>query len=245
MIVPNVTLISWYALNQHSQPINLEDSKRLFILNCNITFLLFLSRHFVGGCWPWGRTIAWFSIITGDTLSTFASACFPCLRWGTFSLFLCVCVVPSLCLTKFTTDVWLFLFMWVCLQTAGFQETLTEMEILALIVGCICHDLDHRGTNNAFQAKWESITATQHYLELNLNVFTAHMSFEWIWFHLSDICVFLRTGSALSLLYGTSATLEHHHFNHAVMILQSEVDLKSPWNQNWQFVFYGMMQCLL
>uniref|UniRef100_A0A668AMU5 Phosphodiesterase n=1 Tax=Myripristis murdjan TaxID=586833 RepID=A0A668AMU5_9TELE len=67
--------------------------------------------------------------------------------------------------------------------TAGFQETLTEVEILALIVGCVCHDLDHRGTNNAFQAK---------------------------------------TGSALSLLYGTSATLEHHHFNHAVMILQSE-----------------------
>lgn len=39
-------------------------------------------------------------------------------------------------------------------QTAGFQETLTELEILALIVGCVCHDLDHRGTNNAFQAKW-------------------------------------------------------------------------------------------
>uniref|UniRef100_A0A9J7X0F1 Phosphodiesterase n=1 Tax=Cyprinus carpio carpio TaxID=630221 RepID=A0A9J7X0F1_CYPCA len=73
--------------------------------------------------------------------------------------------------------------MFSMLTTAGFQETLTEMEILALIVGCICHDLDHRGTNNAFQAK---------------------------------------TGSALSLLYGTSATLEHHHFNHAVMILQSE-----------------------
>lgn len=34
-----------------------------------------------------------------------------------------------------------------------------------------------------------------------------------------------RTGSALALLYGTSATLEHHHFNHAVMILQSEVRL--------------------
>lgn len=38
-------------------------------------------------------------------------------------------------------------------QTAGFQETLTEVETLALIVGCVCHDLDHRGTNNAFQAK--------------------------------------------------------------------------------------------
>uniref|UniRef100_A0A3Q3VQK4 Phosphodiesterase n=1 Tax=Mola mola TaxID=94237 RepID=A0A3Q3VQK4_MOLML len=73
--------------------------------------------------------------------------------------------------------------MFAMLTTAGFKETLTEVEILALIVGCVCHDLDHRGTNNAFQAK---------------------------------------TGSALSLLYGTSATLEHHHFNHAVMILQSE-----------------------
>lgn len=38
-------------------------------------------------------------------------------------------------------------------ETAGFQEILTEVEILAVIVGCLCHDLDHRGTNNAFQAK--------------------------------------------------------------------------------------------
>ncbi|XP_049975814.1 dual 3',5'-cyclic-AMP and -GMP phosphodiesterase 11A [Alexandromys fortis] len=73
--------------------------------------------------------------------------------------------------------------MFAMLTTAGFQEILTEVEILAVIVGCLCHDLDHRGTNNAFQAK-------------------------------SD--------SALAQLYGTSATLEHHHFNHAVMILQSE-----------------------
>ncbi|KAL0626325.1 Dual 3',5'-cyclic-AMP and -GMP phosphodiesterase 11A [Plecturocebus cupreus] len=31
-----------------------------------------------------------------------------------------------------------------------------------------------------------------------------------------------KSGSALAQLYGTSATLEHHHFNHAVMILQSQ-----------------------
>ncbi|XP_053265968.1 dual 3',5'-cyclic-AMP and -GMP phosphodiesterase 11A isoform X4 [Podarcis raffonei] len=43
--------------------------------------------------------------------------------------------------------------MFAMLTTAGFQEILTEIEILALIVGCLCHDLDHRGTNNAFQAK--------------------------------------------------------------------------------------------
>ena len=38
------------------------------------------------------------------------------------------------------------------------------------------------------------------------------------------IFTFLRTSSALSQLYGTKATLEQHHFNHAVMILNSEVN---------------------
>ncbi|KAG7249172.1 hypothetical protein CRUP_008933, partial [Coryphaenoides rupestris] len=83
--------------------------------------------------------------------------------------------------------------MFVMITTAGFQEVLSDAEILALMVGCMCHDLDHRGTNNAFQAKFAT-AATQ----------------------------LKMTGSALALLYGTSATLEHHHFNHAVMILQSE-----------------------
>ncbi|GCB73022.1 hypothetical protein scyTo_0002305 [Scyliorhinus torazame] len=73
--------------------------------------------------------------------------------------------------------------MFVMITTAGFREILSDIEILALMVGCLCHDLDHRGTNNAFQEK---------------------------------------SGSALAQLYGTSATLEYHHFNHAVMILQSE-----------------------
>ncbi|XP_060681328.1 dual 3',5'-cyclic-AMP and -GMP phosphodiesterase 11A [Hemiscyllium ocellatum] len=73
--------------------------------------------------------------------------------------------------------------MFVMITTADFQEILSDIEILALMVGCLCHDLDHRGTNNAFQEK---------------------------------------SGSALAQLYGTSATMEHHHFNHAVMILQSE-----------------------
>lgn len=38
-------------------------------------------------------------------------------------------------------------------QTASFQDVLSDAEVLALMVGCLCHDLDHRGTNNAFQAK--------------------------------------------------------------------------------------------
>lgn len=109
-------------------------------------------------------------------------------------------------------------------QTAGFQETLTEVEILALIVGCVCHDLDHRGTNNAFQAKYvvlpshpvSNCLCPAHKLR---TIRTTSKILTWIVF----VCVCVRTGSALALLYGTSATLEHHHFNHAVMILQSEV----------------------
>lgn len=55
-------------------------------------------------------------------------------------------------------------------------------QILGLLVACLCHDLDHRGTNNAFQAKTES---------------------------------------PLAILYSTS-TMEHHHFDQCVMILNSE-----------------------
>ena len=37
------------------------------------------------------------------------------------------------------------------------------------------------------------------------------------------VFMFPRSSSPLSQLYGTQATLEHHHFNHAVIILNSEV----------------------
>ncbi|EPY73338.1 hypothetical protein CB1_013966006, partial [Camelus ferus] len=103
--------------------------------------------------------------------------------------------------------------MFAMLTTAGFQEILTEVEILAVIVGCLCHDLDHRGTNNAFQAnEWH------HRKSGNPQVIQIP-SFPPL---KADISAFLWSGSALAQLYGTSATLEHHHFNHAVMILQSE-----------------------
>ncbi|XP_076330404.1 cGMP-dependent 3',5'-cyclic phosphodiesterase-like isoform X2 [Tachypleus tridentatus] len=37
---------------------------------------------------------------------------------------------------------------------------LTHLEGLALFVACLCHDLDHRGTNNSFQIASKSILAT-------------------------------------------------------------------------------------
>uniref|UniRef100_A0A8C2XEI4 Phosphodiesterase n=1 Tax=Cyclopterus lumpus TaxID=8103 RepID=A0A8C2XEI4_CYCLU len=47
-----------------------------------------------------------------------------------------------------------------CRSTASFQDVLSEAEILALMVGCLCHDLDHEGTNNAFQAKTGSASGS-------------------------------------------------------------------------------------
>jgi len=38
-------------------------------------------------------------------------------------------------------------------ELQDFKEHFTDEEKLALLVGCLCHDLDHRGTNNTFQVK--------------------------------------------------------------------------------------------
>ncbi len=34
---------------------------------------------------------------------------------------------------------------------------LSDLEIIALFISCLCHDIDHRGTNNAFQVSSVSI----------------------------------------------------------------------------------------
>ncbi|KAJ8950657.1 hypothetical protein NQ318_010858, partial [Aromia moschata] len=57
-----------------------------------------------------------------------------------------------------------------------------QAECLALYVGALCHDLDHRGKNNKFM---------------------------------------LDTESPLAAIYSTS-TMEHHHFNQTITILQQE-----------------------
>jgi len=56
------------------------------------------------------------------------------------------------------------------------------VECISLIIACLCHDLDHRGTNNSFQVK---------------------------------------SSSNLAQLYSTS-TMEHHHFDQCLMILNSK-----------------------
>lgn len=62
------------------------------------------------------------------------------------------------------------------------QDIFSLNERLALYIGALCHDLDHRGKNNKFM---------------------------------------LDTESPLAIIYSTS-TMEHHHFNQTVTILQQE-----------------------
>lgn len=44
-------------------------------------------------------------------------------------------------------------FVFVVFQGCDMQGTFSDLEVLGMFVGCLCHDLDHRGTNNAFQEK--------------------------------------------------------------------------------------------
>ncbi|CAF2588939.1 unnamed protein product [Rotaria sp. Silwood2] len=72
--------------------------------------------------------------------------------------------------------------MFSMLTTGGMNVCMSDFERIGLLIACLSHDLDHRGTNNAFQAKVDA---------------------------------------PLAKLYTTS-TLEHHHFDQCVMILQTE-----------------------
>lgn len=72
--------------------------------------------------------------------------------------------------------------MFAMFKTGKMDRFMTDLEVLGLLVACLCHDLDHRGTNNAFQTKTES---------------------------------------PLAILYSTS-TMEHHHFDQCVMILNTD-----------------------
>lgn len=39
-------------------------------------------------------------------------------------------------------------------QIGDFKNVFNDLEMLSLLIACICHDLDHRGTTNNFQIKY-------------------------------------------------------------------------------------------
>lgn len=71
--------------------------------------------------------------------------------------------------------------MFTILRVSGLSHHFDRYEKLALMIGCFCHDLDHRGTNNSFE---------------------------------------ITNSSPLAHLYSTS-TMEHHHFDQCLLILNS------------------------
>lgn len=48
--------------------------------------------------------------------------------------------------------------MFAILTSTQWWKIFGEIECLALIIACLCHDLDHRGTNNSFQIKFVAST---------------------------------------------------------------------------------------
>ncbi|EDO38644.1 predicted protein, partial [Nematostella vectensis] len=50
-------------------------------------------------------------------------------------------------------------FCYLLLKNSHMESKLQDIERMALFVACLCHDLDHRGTNNAFQVSSNSTLA--------------------------------------------------------------------------------------
>ncbi|XP_077999251.1 dual 3',5'-cyclic-AMP and -GMP phosphodiesterase 11-like [Glandiceps talaboti] len=72
--------------------------------------------------------------------------------------------------------------MFAMLRTGQMHNVFGDLEALALLIACLSHDLDHRGTNNSFE---------------------------------------ILVGSPLAQLY-SSSTMEQHHFDQCIMILNSK-----------------------
>ncbi|CAI8024408.1 cGMP-dependent 3',5'-cyclic phosphodiesterase, partial [Geodia barretti] len=51
-------------------------------------------------------------------------------------------------------------FCYVLHQRCDNLSFLTDLEVLALFFSCLCHDIDHRGTNNSFQISSKSVLAS-------------------------------------------------------------------------------------
>ena len=43
--------------------------------------------------------------------------------------------------------------MFTMLKTGKMDRFMDDLEVFGLLVACLCHDLDHRGTNNSYQTK--------------------------------------------------------------------------------------------
>uniref|UniRef100_A0A8C6U2R9 Phosphodiesterase n=1 Tax=Neogobius melanostomus TaxID=47308 RepID=A0A8C6U2R9_9GOBI len=66
-------------------------------------------------------------------------------------------------------------FCYLMYKNLGLANYLEDIEILALFVSCLCHDLDHRGTNNSFQVASSFLfTTNDSFIDIILATDLAH-----------------------------------------------------------------------
>ena len=59
--------------------------------------------------------------------------------------------------------------MFTMLKTGKMDRFMDDLEVFGLLVACLCHDLDHRGTNNSYQTK---VTMTRKtYIIFSVEIF--------------------------------------------------------------------------
>lgn len=49
-----------------------------------------------------------------------------------------------------------------CSQTGDLKRYYTDLEAMAMLTAGLCHDIDHRGTNNLYQMKYNLLTVISH-----------------------------------------------------------------------------------
>lgn len=91
---------------------------------------------------------------------------------------------------------------------------MSDLEVLALMIATLCHDLDHRGVNNSYIQRYIREHESQrcvhdHICMRGSTLFTLGFFFS-------------RSDHPLAQLYCHS-TMEHHHFDQCLMILNSHV----------------------
>uniref|UniRef100_A0A8V5GTD0 Phosphodiesterase n=1 Tax=Melopsittacus undulatus TaxID=13146 RepID=A0A8V5GTD0_MELUD len=66
-----------------------------------------------------------------------------------------------------------------CLMNLELVNYLEDIEIFALFISCMCHDLDHRGTNNSFQVASKSVLAALYSSEGSVMEVRSILAMVW------------------------------------------------------------------
>lgn len=78
-------------------------------------------------------------------------------------------------------------------QTGDLKRYYTDLETMAMVTAGLCHDIDHRGTNNPYQMKYALITVNVPLLLLKKNVYVL----QYIEIQCGEILIFMSPTSTI------------------------------------------------